>query len=196
MQWGALNAALESPQLKEQNSAHLDALPATVVERLAARGLQGTDRFTFPEPGPLMPMSLSAAIPFLLRLPISFLKVPCTRRYHSALIRTCGVLGDEDVSTQTIRFSLCGSVSSCSSMVAKKSSCWSKKPAPSHSPAIRLAHPSGDEAFKLLRSPATENLAPVAQERIVRQAAYRYRGDASGNSPIPPTRRAAEDPAC
>ena len=48
---GRLNAALE-PSSEGTELAHLDALPPTVVERLAARGLQGTRRITFQEPAP------------------------------------------------------------------------------------------------------------------------------------------------
>jgi superfamily II DNA or RNA helicase len=46
-----LNAALE-PTKKGAVRAHLSALPTTVVERLTARGLEGTVRIAFEEPPP------------------------------------------------------------------------------------------------------------------------------------------------
>ena len=76
-------------------------------------------------------------------------------------------------------FSVCDS--SCSYTVVRKSCCWSKRPGHSPSPgtADTPAH-VGEEAFELLGSAATENLAAVAQERILRQALARIgamRGD-------------------
>jgi hypothetical protein len=43
---------------------------------------------------------------------------------------------------------------------------------------------TGEEAFELLRSNATENLAPVAQERIVRQALTRIEAMRGESGPL------------
>ena len=181
---GRMNAALE-PSTEGTELAHLDALPATVVERLAARGLQGTHRITFQEPAPPNAVVVVRSHPlpstladFLLESALQ----PNETTGHS--LGRCGVWATKDVPAQTfvllmrLRFKLLVHGRQGKLLLVEEAGALAfvgNSDSPTH---------AGDEAFALLRSPATENLAPVAQERIVRQVLTRIDGMRTGNSPI------------
>jgi Arc/MetJ family transcription regulator len=179
-----LNAALEASSGGTE-LAHLDALPPTVLKRLAARGLQGTLRIVSEEPAPPdaevvvrshpLPSTLAD---FLLESALQ----PSETMGRS--LGRCGVWATRDVSTQTfvllmrLRFKLLVHGRQEKLLLVEEARVLAFT-------GIADVHSYiGEEAFELLRSPATENLAPVAQERIVRQTLTRIEAMRGENGPI------------
>jgi superfamily II DNA or RNA helicase/Arc/MetJ family transcription regulator len=171
---GRLNAGLEHSSGGTE-LAHLEALPPTVLERLAARGLQGTLRITFQEPAPPNAEVVVRSHPLPSTL-ADFLLESALQPSETTgrSLGRCGVWATKDVSSQTfvllmrLRFKLFVYGRQEKLLLVEEA-------APSH---------IGDEAFELLRSPATENLAAVAQERIVRQALTRIEAMRGESGPI------------
>jgi Arc/MetJ family transcription regulator len=170
---GRLNAGLE-PLSGGIELAHLEALPPTVLERLAARGLQGTLRVTFQEPAPPNAEVVVRSHPLPSTL-ADFLLESALQPSETTgrSLGRCGVWATKDVSSQTfvllmrLRFKLFVHGRQEKLLLVEEAGVLAftgNADVPTH---------VGDEAFELLRSPATENLAAVAQERIVRQALTR-----------------------
>ena len=181
---GRMNAALE-PSSNGTELAHMEALPPAVVERLAARGLQGTQRITFEEPAPPnvevvvrshpLPSTLAD---FLLESALQ----PNETTGHA--LGRCGVWATKDVSVQTFvllmrfRFKLLVHGRQEKLLLVEEAGALAfvgDSDTPTH---------VGEDAFALLRSTATENLQPVAQDRIVRQALNRVAEMRAAKGPI------------
>jgi Arc/MetJ family transcription regulator len=181
---GRLNAGLE-PSSGGTELAHLEALPPTVLERLAARGLQGTLRITFQEPAPPNAEVVVRSHPLPSTL-ADFLLESALQPSETTgrSLGRCGVWATKDVSSQTfvllmrLRFKLFVHGREEKLLLVEEAGALAftgNADAPIH---------VGDEAFELLRSPATENLAAVAQERIVRQALTRIEAMRGATGPI------------
>jgi superfamily II DNA or RNA helicase/Arc/MetJ family transcription regulator len=181
---GRLNAALE-PSSGGTELAHLDALPPTVLERLAARGLQGTQRITFQEPAPPNTEVVVRSHPLPSTL-ADFLLESALQPSETTgrSLGRCGVWATKDVSTQTfvllmrLRFKLYVHGRQEKLLLVEEAGALAftgNADAPTH---------VGHDAFELLRSSATENLAAVAQERIVRQALTRIEAMRGEGGPI------------
>jgi ERCC4-related helicase len=181
---GRLNAGLE-PSSGGTELAHLEALPPTVLERLAARGLQGTLRITFQEPAPPNAEVVVRSHPLPSTL-ADFLLESALQPSETTgrSLGRCGVWATKDVSSQTfvllmrLRFKLFVHGRQEKLLLVEEAGALAftgNADAPTH---------VGDEAFELLRSPATENLAAVAQERIVRQALTRIEAMRGESGPI------------
>lgn len=181
---GRLNAALE-PSSGATELAHLDALPPAVLERLAARGLRRTLRITFQEPAPPNAEVVVRSHPLPSTLADFLLESALQPNETTGRsLGRCGVWATKDVSTQTfvllmrLRFKLFVHGRQEKLLLVEEAGALAfvgNADIPSH---------VGDEAFELLRSPATENLASVAQERIVRQALTRIEAMRGDNGPI------------
>jgi hypothetical protein len=181
---GRLNAGLE-PSSGGTELAHLEALPPTVLERLAARGLQGTLKITFQEPAPPNAEVVVRSHPLPSTL-ADFLLESALQPSETTgrSLGRCGVWATKDVSSQTfvllmrLRFKLF--------VHGRQEKLLLVEEAGALAFSGNAAAPTyvGDEAFELLRSPATENLAPFAQERIVRQALTRIEAMRGANGPI------------
>jgi superfamily II DNA or RNA helicase/Arc/MetJ family transcription regulator len=181
---GRLNAGLE-PSSGGTELAHLEALPPTVLERLAARGLQGTLKITFQEPAPPNAEVVVRSHPLPSTLADFLLESALQPSQTTGRsLGRCGVWATKDVSSQTfvllmrLRFKLFVHGRKEKLLLVEEAGALAftgNADAPTH---------IGDEAFELLRSPATENLAAVAQERIVTQALTRIAAMRGENGPI------------
>jgi superfamily II DNA or RNA helicase/Arc/MetJ family transcription regulator len=181
---GRLNAGLE-PSSGGTELAHLEALPPTVLERLAARGLQGTLKITFQEPAPPNAEVVVRSHPLPSTLADFLLESALQPNQTTGRsLGRCGVWATKDVSSQTfvllmrLRFKLFVHGRQEKLLLVEEAGALAftgNADTPTH---------VGDEAFELLRLPATENLASVAQERIVRQALTRIEAMRGGNGPI------------
>ncbi|MCU1248741.1 MAG: helicase [Edaphobacter sp.] len=181
---GRLNAALE-PSSGGTELAHLQALPPTVLERLAARGLQGTLRITFQEPAPPNTEVVVRSHPLPSTL-ADFLLESALQPSETTgrSLGRCGVWATEGVETQTtvlllrLRFKLLVHGRQEKLLLVEEAGTLAFTGA-ADTPAY-----IGEEAFDLLRSAATENLAAVAQERILRQALARIGALLEDNGPL------------
>jgi superfamily II DNA or RNA helicase/Arc/MetJ family transcription regulator len=181
---GRLNAALE-PSSGGTELAHLQALPPTVVERLAARGLQGTRRITFQEPGPPNVEVVVRSHPLPSTLADFLLESALQPNQTTGRsLGRCGVWATASVATQTtvlllrLRFKLLVHGRQEKLLLVEEAGTLA------FTGATDAPLYVGEEAFDLLGSAATENLAAVAQERIVRQALTRIEAMLGNNGPL------------
>lgn len=181
---GRLNAALE-PSSNGTELAHMASLPPTVVERLAARGLQGTRRITFQEPGPPNTEVVVRSHPLPSTLADFLLESALQpSEITGRALGRCGVWAAEGISTQTtvlllrLRFKLLVHGRQEKLLLVEEAGSLAFTGAADTPVFI------GDEAFGLLSSPATENLTPVAQDRILRQALARVEAMLGNDGPL------------
>jgi hypothetical protein len=168
-----LNAPLE-----EANSgvtlAHLDALPLALRERLAARGLEGTRRIVFEEPGPAGTEVVVRSHPMTAVL-ADYLLEGALHQGDSTVpsLGRTGVWPSLAVQTVTtlvllrLRFKLIVHGRRERLLLVEEAG------ALAFSGTQLDTYVSGDEAFKLLESPASDNLAPSARDRFLTQARER-----------------------
>jgi hypothetical protein len=181
---GRLNAALELSSGGTE-LAHLQALPPTVVERLAARGLQGTRRITFQEPAPSNAEVVVRSHPLPSTLADFLLESALQPNETTGRsLGRCGVWATASVATQTtvlllrLRFKLLVHGRQEKLLLVEEAGALAFT-ATADTPAY-----VGEAAFDLLGSAATENLVAVAQERIVRQALTRIEAMLGENGPL------------
>lgn len=179
-----LNAPLESGSGNIM-LAHLDALPLSLRERLAARNLEGTRRFVFREPGPgnadvivrNHPMTALVA-DYLLEgaLHQGDTTVPALGRI--GVWPTDAVRAITTLVLLRLRFKLIVHGRREKLLLVEEAS------------VLAFAgnqfgsYTSGDEAFKLLESPANGNLAPAARDRFLAQARDRVQIALGDDGPI------------
>lgn len=165
--------------------AHLDALPPSVKERLAARGLRTAVRITFEEPAPAGTEVVVRSHPIPATLADFLLeKALQPNETTGRSLGRCGVWATAHVSSQTfvlllrLRFKLTLHGRQEKLLLVEEAGALAFTGS-----ADTLSH-VGDDAFALLHYPAAENLAPVAQERIVRQALLRVDAMRASDGPI------------
>lgn len=181
---GRLNAGLE-PASEDTELARLEALPQAVVERLAARGLQGTVRITFDEPAPANTEVVVRSHPLPATLADFLLESALQPNETTGRsLGRCGVWATSHVPGQTfvlllrLRFKLIVHGRQEKLLLVEEASALAfttNSDTPTH---------VGEEAFALLRCPAAENLNAVAQERIVQHALTRVEGMRVPDGPI------------
>ena len=164
-----LNAPLESGSGNTM-LAHLDALPLSLREHLAARNLEGTRRFVFREPGPGNADVIVRNHP-MTALVADYLLEGALHQGDTAMpsLGRIGVWPTEAVQAITtlvllrLRFKLIVHGRREKLLLVEEAS------------ALAFAgnqlgsYTSGDDAFKLLESPASGNLAPAARDHTPRQ---------------------------
>jgi superfamily II DNA or RNA helicase len=165
-----LNAPLESGSGNTM-LAHLDALPLSLRERLAARNLEGTRRFVFREPGPGNADVIVRNHP-MTALVADYLLEGALHQGDTTVpsLGRIGVWPTDAVQAITtlvllrLRFKLIVHGRREKLLLVEEAS------------ALAFAgnqfgsYTSGDDAFKLLESPASGNLAPAARDRFLAQA--------------------------
>jgi Arc/MetJ family transcription regulator len=179
-----LNAPLETSN-SNRLLAHLDALPAALRERLAARGLEGTRRLVFEEPGPAGAEVVvrNHPIPALLS---DYLLEGALHRGDTAVpsLGRIGVWPTVEVQAITtlvllrLRFKLIVHGRRDKLLLVEEAGALAFT-------GTELASPvSGNAAFKLLESPASGNLAGSARERFLAQARERVEAALGNEGPI------------
>ncbi|HEY2858087.1 MAG TPA: hypothetical protein VGJ21_06705, partial [Terracidiphilus sp.] len=179
-----LNAPLEDGN-GDTMLAHLDALPPALRERLAARGLDGTHRLVFEEPGPAGAEVVVRSHPITATVADYLLEG--TLHQGETTVPALGRIGvwpTVEVQTLTtvvllrLRFKLIVHGRREKLLLVEE--------------AGALAFPgthfgsnvSGDEAFKLLESQASGNLAPAARDRFLSQAREHVESALHNDGPI------------
>jgi superfamily II DNA or RNA helicase len=179
-----LNAPLESTN-GNRLLAHLDALPVALRERLAARGLEGTRSLVFEEPGPAGAEVVvrSHPIPALLA---DYLLEGALHQGDNAVpsLGRIGVWPAATVQTITtmvllrLRFKLIVHGRREKLLLVEEAGALAFS-------GTELGEcVNGEEAFKLLESPASGNLAPAARDRLLTQALERVQSAMSNDGPI------------
>jgi hypothetical protein len=165
--------------------AHLDALPLSLRERLAARNLEGTRRLVFQEPGPASANVVVRNHP-MTALVADFLLEGALHQGDTTVpsLGRIGVWPTDAVQTITtlvvmrLRFKLIVHGRRERLLLVEEAS------------ALAFAgnqfgsYASGDEAFKLLELPASGNLAPAARDRFLGQARERVEAALVDDGPI------------
>ena len=165
--------------------AHLDALPLALRERLAARGLEGTRRIVFEEPGPAGTEVVVRSHPMTAVL-ADFLLEGALHQGDSALpsLGRTGVWPSMAVQTTTtlvllrLRFKLIVHGRKDRLLLVEEAG------ALAFSGTQLDTYVSGEEAFKLLESYASDNLAPSARDRFLTQARERVQLALQSGGPI------------
>jgi superfamily II DNA or RNA helicase len=165
--------------------AHLDALPLALRERLAARGLEGTRRFVFEEPGPAGADVVVRSHPMTALLSDYLLEGALHQGDTTVpALGRIGVWPTEAVQTITtlvllrLRFKLIVHGRREKLLLVEEAG------------ALAFAgnqfgsYISGDDAFKLLESPASGNLAAAARDRFLTQARERAQAALADDGPI------------
>jgi len=168
-----LDAPLE-PSADGTVLAHLHALPEAVTERLAARGLEGTRRIAFDEPAPPNTEVIVRSHPLPSAL-AEFLLESALQRTSTTTdpLGRIGVWPSKLVQAQTtvlllrLRFKLLVHSRQEKLLLVEEAGALAFS-GMGATPGLR-----GDEAFALLEGAASGNLAPVAQERLLKQARER-----------------------
>ncbi len=179
-----LNAPLESGSGNAM-LAHLDALPLSLRERLAARNLEGSRRFVFREPGPGNADVIVRNHP-MTALVADYLLEGALHQGDTTVpsLGRIGVWPTDAVQAITtlvllrLRFKLIVHGRREKLLLVEEAS------------ALAFAgnrfgsYTSGDDAFKLLESPASGNLAPAARDRFLAQARDRVQAALGDDGPI------------
>ena len=179
-----LNAPLESGSGNTM-LAHLDALPLSLRERLAARNLEGSRRFVFREPGPGNADVIVRNHP-MTALVADYLLEGALHQGDTTVpsLGRIGVWPTDAVQAITtlvllrLRFKLIVHGRREKLLLVEEAS------------ALAFAgnrfgsYTSGDDAFKLLESPASGNLAPAARDRFLAQARDRVQAALVDDGPI------------
>lgn len=179
-----LNAPLENGN-GDIMVAHLDALPQALRERLAARGLEGRRRFVFEEPGPAVADVVVRSHPMTALLADYLLEGALHQGDTTApSLGRIGVWPTDTVQTITtlvllrLRFKLVVHGRREKLLLVEEAG------ALAFTGTHLGSYVSGDEAFKLLESPASGNLAPAARDRFLTQARERVQAALSNDGPI------------
>jgi superfamily II DNA or RNA helicase len=165
--------------------AHLHALPLALRERLAARGLQGTRRIVFEEPGPAGAEVAIRSHP-LVAILSDFLLEGALHQGESAVpslgrIGVWPILAVQTVTTLVLlrlRFKLVVHGRREKLLLVEEAG------ALAFAGKQLGAFVSGEEAFKLLESPASGNLAASARDRFLGQALDRVQAGMNDDGPI------------
>ncbi len=173
--------------------AHLDALPLALRERLAARGLEGSLRLVFEEPGPAGAEVVVRNHPITALLADYLLEGALHQGDTSLLsIGRTGVwptLAVQAITTLVLlrlRFKLIvhGRHAGRPHGSQEKLLLVEEAGALAFAGAHLASYVHGDEAFKLLESPASGNLAPSARDRFLSQARERVQAALRDDGPI------------
>jgi len=179
-----LNAPLESVN-GDRLLAHLDALPAALRERLAARGLEGTRPLVFDEPGPAGAEVVVRSHP-IPAMVADYLLEGALHQGDTAVLSLgrIGVWPTNDVQAITtlvllrLRFKLIVHGRRDKLLLVEEAGALAFA-------GTELASPiSGDAAFKLLESAASGNLAASARDRFLAQARERVEAALGNDGPI------------
>jgi hypothetical protein len=165
--------------------AHLDALPLALRERLAARGMEGSRHIVFEEPGPANTEVVvrSHPIPAILS---DYLLEGALHQGDSTIpsLGRIGVWPTTAVQTTTtvvllrLRFKLIVHGRRDKLLLVEEAGALAfvgNEPRTFH---------SGEEAFRLLESPASGNLAPIARDRFLAQAREQVQSALTDDGPI------------
>jgi superfamily II DNA or RNA helicase len=170
---------LDAPLQLEKGAtvcAHLDALPAAIGERLAARGLEGTVRLAFEEPAPAGAEMVTRSHPLPATLTESLLEgaldpgsapVPALGRagaWPSAAVKVMTT-----VALIRFRFKLMTAGRQESLLLAEEAGALAWQPG-SADPML-----AAEEARALLEHSASGNLELVARQRLIAQACTRIK---------------------
>jgi superfamily II DNA or RNA helicase len=168
-----LDAALQ-PASHQTMRAHLDALPDAVAERLAARGLQGSLRLAFEEPAPARAEMVARSHPLPAILAETLLEgaldpgsSPVPSLGRTGAWRTPGVKTMTTIALLRLRYKLTIHGRRERLLLAEEAG------------ALAWHAGSGDAALKgeparaLLETTATEDLDPIARQRLLTQAITR-----------------------
>ena len=179
-----LNAPLEETK-GNVVLAHLHALPPALQERLSARGLEGTQRIIFAEPAPAGAEVVvrNHPIPALLA---NYLLEGALHQGDSSVpsLGRIGAWPTLAVKTLTtlvllrLRFKLIVHGRRDKLLLVEEAG------AIAFSGAQLTNAGNGEEVFKLLEAPASENLAPATRDRFLTQARERIQAALSGDGPI------------
>jgi hypothetical protein len=164
--------------------AHLHALPLALRERLAARGLEGTKRIVFEEPGPAGADVVVRSHP--LPAIVSDYLLEGALHQGDSTILSLGRIGVWPTTAQTIttlvllrlRFKLIVHGRREKLLLVEEAGALAFT-------GTQLGeYISGEEAFSLLESPASGNLAPAARDRFLAQARDRVESALHDDGPI------------
>lgn len=179
-----LNAPLENGN-GDTMLAHLDALPQALRERLAARGLENTRRLVFEEPGPAGAEVVVRSHPISALLSDYLLE--SALHQGDATVPSLGRIGIwptlavQNITTLVLlrlRFKLIVHSRPEKLLLVEEAG------ALAFAGTQFTSYVSGDEAFKLLESPASGNLAPAARDRFLTQARERVQSALHEDGPI------------
>jgi superfamily II DNA or RNA helicase len=179
-----LNAPLEE-SANEVTLAHLNALPLALRERLAGRGLEGTKRIVFEEPGPASAEVVVRSHPITSIL-ADYLLEGALHQGNSTVpsLGRIGVWPTLAVQTMTtllllrLRFKLIVHGRREKLLLVEEAGALAFSDTPF------ATYISGEEAFKLLESSASGNLAPIARDRFLAQAREQAQSALANDGPI------------
>ena len=179
-----LNAPLEESS-SSVIKAHLHALPLAVRERSAARGFEGTRRIAFKEPGPAGAEVVVRSHPIPATLADYLLESALHQGDSSEpSLGRIGVWPTTAVQSITtlvllrLRFKLIVHGRQEKLLLVEEAG------ALAFSGTQLETYISGDEAFQLLESPASGNLASTARDRFLSQALERVQAALQNDGPI------------
>jgi superfamily II DNA or RNA helicase len=165
-----LDAALE-PEQSGAVRAHLDALPAVVKERLAARGLEGTVRLAFEEPAPTGAEVVARSHPLPATLADMLFEgaldppsVPIPSLGRAGAWPTSAVKTVTTVASLRLRYKLTVHGRKERLLLAEEAATFAYDA--SEPPCVL----TGEAARVLLGEPASANLASVARQRLIGKA--------------------------
>lgn len=179
-----LNAPLEnSPD--GTTRAHLHALPLALRERLAARGLEGTRRIVFEEPGPAGAEVVVRSHP-MTAITADYLLEAALHQGDSSVssLGRIGVWPTTAVQTITtltllrLRFKLIVHGRRERLLLVEEAG------ALAFTGTDLSSYTAGEDAFRLLESPASGNLADSARNRFLTQARERVQAALDNHGPI------------
>ena len=179
-----LNAPLEE-SASGVTLAHLGALPLSLRERLTGRGLEGTKRIVFEEPGPANTEVVIRSHPITALL-ADYLLEGALHQGDSTVpsLGRIGVWPTLAVQTVTtlvllrLRFKLIVHGRKEKLLLVEEAG------ALAFSGTEFASYVSGEEAFKLLESPASGNLAPIARDRFLTQGREQVQSALADDGPI------------
>jgi superfamily II DNA or RNA helicase len=179
-----LNAPLEE-SASGATLAHLAALPLALRERLAGRGLEGSKRVVFEEPGPANAEVVIRSHPITAVL-ADYLLEGALHQGDSTVpsLGRIGVWPTLAVQTVTtlvllrLRFKLIVHGRREKLLLVEEAG------ALAFSGTQFATYISGEEAFKLLESPASGNLAPIARDRFLSQGREQVQSALADDGPI------------
>ena len=179
-----LNAPLEE-SASGVTLAHLGALPLSLRERLTGRGLEGTKRIVFEEPGPANTEVVIRSHPITALL-ADYLLEGALHQGDSTVpsLGRIGVWPTLAVQTVTtlvllrLRFKLIVHGRKEKLLLVEEAG------ALAFSGTEFASYVSGEEAFKLLESPASGNLAPIARDRFLTQGREQVQSALGDDGPI------------
>jgi hypothetical protein len=179
-----LNAPLEE-SASGVTLAHLGALPLSLRERLTGRGLEGTKRIVFEEPGPANTEVVIRSHPITALL-ADYLLEGALHQGDSTVpsLGRIGVWPTLAVQTVTtlvllrLRFKLIVHGRKEKLLLVEEAG------ALAFSGTQFASYVSGEEAFKLLESPASGNLAPIARDRFLTQGREQVQSALADDGPI------------